>query len=197
MPWSGRYRRYALRTGAVIAFAGTAALAVVLTRAPDHAALTGVNIACTAAGLDARVGVVIDQGAMSQLPAMAEYYTLEFINISHRTCVLRGYPSVHVYAGTRQVGSPATQDTTVRPRTVTLAPEGTAHATLRYTGTGQFDQAACHHVTASWLLVYLPPHQARGVIVPWRIPACSRRGAHFLSVQAIQPRSGILGPHKY
>ena len=52
-----RYRRYALQTVAVIAFAGTAALAVVLTRVPDKAALTAENLACTSSGLAARVEI--------------------------------------------------------------------------------------------------------------------------------------------
>jgi hypothetical protein len=185
-----RYRRYALQTVAVIAFAGTAALAVVLTRVPDKAALTAENLACTSSGLAARVGIAADQGTVST-------FTLEFINISHRTCVLKGYPSVDAYVGGRQVGSPATLDTSVRPRTVTLAPGGAAHATLRYTGTRQFGQDACREVTASRLRVYPPPHQAGAVFVPWHVPACSRRGPHFLSVAAIEPRSGALAPPKY
>jgi Protein of unknown function (DUF4232) len=198
MAASARYGRYALRTVAVVAFAGTAALAVVVTSAPEHAVLIAENLACTSSGLDARVGMAIDRGinrginrrASTRLPDTAEYYTLEFINISHRPCVLEGYPSVDAYTGTRQIGSPATLDTTIRPRTVTLAPGGTAHTTLHYIGTGQFGRAACRQVTAPWLRVY-PTRQDWSVLVRLRIPACSRRGPHFLSVQAIQPRSGI------
>jgi hypothetical protein len=214
MSASTRYGRYALRTVAVVAFAGTAALAVVVARAPEHAVLIAENLACTASGLDARVGLGADRGALlgtksqgtksqgtqpATLPrprSTAEYYTLEFINISHRTCVLEGYPSVDAYTGTRQIGSPATLDTAVAPRTVTLAPGGTAHTTLRYTGTGQFGQAACRQVTAPWLRVY-PTRQDWSVLVRWHIPACSRQGPHFLSVQAIQPRSGGPGFPKY
>jgi hypothetical protein len=188
-----RYGRYAWRTVAVVAFAGTAALAVVLTRAPEQAALTAEDLACTASGLAARVGTAVDHEAASRLSST---FTLEFINISHRTCVLDGYPSVDAYDGARQVGSPATLDTSVRPHTVTLVPGGAAHATLRYTGTGQFGRAACREVTVSWLRVYPPPHQARAVFVPWHIPACSRRGPHFLSVAAIQPWPGELAPPK-
>jgi hypothetical protein len=192
--WSARrrarYRRYAWQTVAVVAFAGTAALAVVLTRVPEQqAALTAENLACTASGLATHVGIAAEQG----LPVT---YLLEFTNVSHRTCVLDGYPSVDAYAGARQVGSPAVLDTSVRPRTVTLVPGGVAHAALHYTGNEQFGRAACRQVTASWLRVY-PPNQAGGLFVPWRIPACSRRGPHFLSVAAIQPRSGMLRSPKY
>jgi uncharacterized protein DUF4232 len=190
MSWSARdgarYRRFALRAVAVVAFGGTAALAVVLTRVPGQTTLTAAeNLACTASGLATRVGI-----------AAAGEYALEFTNISHRTCVLDGYPSVDAYAGTRQVGSPATLDTSVRPRTVTLIPGGTAHASLRYTGTGRFGHAACHQVTASWLRVY-PPHQAGATFVRWRVPACSRPGPRFLAVAAIQPRAGTPGSPRY
>jgi hypothetical protein len=202
MSWSARrrarYRRYAWRTVAVVAFGGTAALAVVLTRVPaQQATLTAEDMACTAAGLTALtpVGITPDGGV---IPRLASTYTLEFVNISHRTCVLDGYPSVDVYAGTRQVGSPATLDTSVLPRTVTLAPGGVAHATLRYAGTGHFQQSACHRVTTSWLHVW-PPHLARtrAIVVPWRVPVCSRGGPSVLSVAAIQPRSGLLSSPRH
>jgi hypothetical protein len=189
-----RYRRYAWQVAAVAAFAGTAALAVVLTRVPEEATLAAENLACTASGLTARVTIAADGGA---IPRLTSTYTLEFINISHHTCVLDGYPSVAAYDGKRQIGSPATLDTSIRPRTVTLVPGGAAHATLRYTGTGRFDQASCRQVTASWLRVFPPPHHAEAMLVAWRIPACSRTGPHFLTVAAIQPRSGLLGPEKY
>jgi hypothetical protein len=181
-----RYRRYVLQTVAVIAFAGTAALAVVLTRVPEQATLTAEDLACTASGLVTSVGVAADQGA---LPQLVSTYLLEFTNVSGRTCVLDGYPAVAVYTGHRQVGSPATFDTSIRPRSVTLPPGGTAHATLRYTGTGQYGQAACRQVAATTLRVY-PPHQAGVLFVRWHNPACSRPGPRILTVAAIQPRRG-------
>jgi hypothetical protein len=199
MSWSARrrarYRRYALRLVAVVAFGGTAALAVVLTRVPEQATLTAENLACTTQELMASVG-----SAGAGVPRRAATYTLEFVNVSHRTCVLDGYPSVDAYDGARQIGSPATEDPSVRPRTVTLAPGEIAHATLRYTGTDRFGPAACHQVTAYWLHVYPPlPLRAAGraMIVPWRIPACSRRGPQFMSVAAIQPRSGMVESPQY
>jgi len=179
-----RYQGYVWQTVAVVAFGGTAALAVVLTRAPGQAELTAENLACTASALVTHVDAAPDQGAVPP-----STYLLEFTNVSGRTCVLDGYPAVEVYAGGHQVGSPASLDTSVRPSTVTLAPGGTAHAALRYTGTGQFGQAACGQVTASRLRVRAP-NQAGDRFVPWHVPACSRRGAHFLSVAPIQPRPG-------
>jgi hypothetical protein len=199
MPRSA-HRGTAWRLAAVAAFAGTATLAVVLARAPgplslerrapESAALSTAGNACTTAGLDARIGAAPGHGPAGEggIPSRIEYFTLEFTNVSHRTCVLDGYPHVDVYAGSRQVGSPATLDTAVRPRTVTLVPGATAQATLRYTGTGAFG-TACHRIIPSWLRVS-PPGQRAWARFPWRNPACARRGPDFLSVQAVQPRFG-------
>lgn len=212
MPWSARrvrytrprrrarYQRYVLQVAALVAFAGTAALAVVLTRAPEHATLSADGLACTASGLAARVGIPVGGGAIPRLPSTPgrpSTYTLEFTNISDHTCVLDGYPAVDAYDGGRQIGSPAAMDTSIRPHTVTLAPGGTAHATLRFTGTGQFGADACRQVTASSLRVYPPARMGGAMLVPWRVPACSRPGPHFLSIAAIQPRSGLPKPGKY
>jgi hypothetical protein len=196
----GTGRGTAWRLVAVAAFAATAALAVVLAKAPgplslergtpESAALSADTIACTTAGLDARIGAGPERGsaAASGFTPRVEYFTLEFTNVSHRTCVLEGYPHVDVYVGSRQVGSPATLDTAVRPRTVTLVPGATAQATLRYTGTGTFGRA-CHRIIPSWLRV-APPGQRAGALFPWRNPACAHNGPDFLSVQAVQPRFG-------
>lgn len=181
----------AWRVITVVAFAGTAALAVMLTRVPgrpDQAALSSASSAdpCTAPGLDAWLG----EGAAG--PGMS--YTLEFTNVSAHACRLYGYPEVSAYAGS-QIGSPAARDTSVRPRQVTLAPGATAHSVLYVAGPGRFRPAACAQVTAPELRV-APPGEgagARPAYFPVRVPACSRPGPRFLSVQAIQPRSGIPG----
>jgi hypothetical protein len=73
-----RYGRVGWRVAAVVAFAGTAALAVILTRAPISAqAARSPDVSCPTSGLQA-------QGVAD--------YTLEFTNVSHRTCRLYGYP---------------------------------------------------------------------------------------------------------
>jgi Protein of unknown function (DUF4232) len=130
-----RYGHVAWRVIAVMAFAGTAALAVTLTRVPapaDHLALSSNLIRA------------------------------------------------------------AIRDTSIRPRPVMLAPGATAHSVLRVTGTGRFRPTACAQVTAPELRV-MPPEADRPAFVPIRLPACSRKGPKFLSVQAIQPRPGIPG----
>lgn len=204
-----RYSHITWRVIAVLAFAGTAALAVTLTRVPQrppHAALSS-SLAlspCPTSVLDAWVGLgttestsIPDNG--HHLEGDITYYTLEFTNVSARTCSLYGYPEVSAYAGSAvtgtQIGSAATYDPAVRPRPVTLAPGATAHSVLRVTGPGQFQPAACARVTAPELRVVLPDQGLRvqPAFVPITLPACSKPGPKFLSVQAIQPRPGIPG----
>lgn len=204
-----RYGHIAWRVIAVVAFAATAALAVTLTRVPphpNHASLSS-NLTlspCAVSGLDAWVGFGTTGSAPipgngHRVQADTTYYTLEFTNVSARSCSLYGYPEVAAYAGSQitgaQIGSPATPDTTIRPRPVTLAPGATAHSVLRVTGTDQFQPTACVRVTAPELRVMLPHQglQGRPAFVPIALSACSKKGPKFLSVQPIQPRPGIPG----
>jgi hypothetical protein len=135
-------------------------------------------------------------GTGDRLEPGGTYYTLEFTNVSARVCSLYGYPDVSAYAGDRiggtQIGSAARHDTSVRPRPVTLAPGQTAHSVLRVTSTGTFQRTVCAQVTALELRVTLPD-QVRPAFVPIHLPACSKKGPEFLSVQAIQPRPGVPG----
>jgi Protein of unknown function (DUF4232) len=204
-----RYGHIAWRVIAVVAFAGTAALAVTLTRVPaqpDRAALSSslTGSPCATSGLEAWLGLgatgsVPITGNAHRLQADITYYTLEFTNVSARACSLYGYPEVSAYTGSQlagtQIGSAASRDTSVRPQPVTLAPGATAHSVLRVTSTGSFQPTACVQVTASELRVMLPGQrpQAQAAFVPISLPACSKKGPEFLVVQAIQPRPGIPG----
>lgn len=201
-----RYSGLAWRAIAIVAFAGTAALAVVLTRPPP---MTNPDaVACQAAGLDAWLGVgagasaagspvagdvsgVPRTGATSS-PRAGAYFTLEFTNVSKQACTLYGYPRVWAYAGGHLIGSPAVVDPSIRPSTVMLAPDATAHAILHLTAT---DEAMCGEVTVPELSV--GPPQGGAQLVPLSIPACSRAGIDFLSVEAVQPRAGIPGFPRY
>jgi hypothetical protein len=202
-----KYGHIAWRVIAVVAFAGTAALAVTLSRAPvrpDHAALSAslTGSPCATSGLEAWLGLAWTPGSMSvtgttdRLEPGGVYYTLEFTNVSARVCSLYGYPQVSAYAGSQiggaQIGSAAVRDTSVRPQPVMLQPGQTAHSVLRVTSAGTFQRTACGQVTAPELRVVLP-HQPRAAYVPIHLAACSKPGPQFLSVQAIQPRPGIPG----
>ena len=73
-----RYGQIGWRMAAVVAFVGTAALAVMLTRAPirTDAALSSdlTGPACPAVGLEASLGL----GGTGMPTAPGTYYTLEF-----------------------------------------------------------------------------------------------------------------------
>jgi hypothetical protein len=189
--------RYAWQLMAAMAFVATAAVAVVGTRArvpepePAGTVVAASGAACTAGGLHAEVGLAAMTRTAS--PWIVDYM-LEFTNVSSRTCVLDGYPSVEAFNGARSVGSPAVLNTSVRPKEVTLTPGATAFTLLRYTTTDWFDAAVCRQVTVPELRIsppvlrYAPPspYTVGAMLVRWRNPACSRPGLSFLSVQAIQ-----------
>lgn len=202
-----KYGHIAWRVIAVVAFAGTAALAVTLSGAPvrpDHASLSSnlTESPCAASGLEAWLGQASTPGSTSatgtgdRLETGRTSYVLEFTNVSARVCRLYGYPEVSAYVGSQiggaQIGSAAVRDTSVRPQPVMLRPEQTAHAVLAVTSTGTFQQTACRQVTAPELRVVLPD-QVRPAYVPIHLSVCSKPGPQFLSVQAIQPRPGIPG----
>jgi Protein of unknown function (DUF4232) len=187
---------------AVVAFVGTAALAVTLTRAPirSDAALSAdvTGPACPTSGLEAWLGLgtAATVGGMGMPAAHGTYYTLEFTNVSHRACSLYGYPQVSAYTDSRtagdQIGSVAIRDTSVRPKAVMLAPGATAHSVLWVGVAGGTQPVGCAQVTAEELRVTLP-RQGRSAFVPVHIPVCSGRGHASLSVQAIQARPGVPG----
>jgi hypothetical protein len=196
---------------AVAAFVGTAALAVVLTRAPvnNHVSLSSEfsGPVCSTSGLEAWLGLgAAGAGGVAGVarpgtagppgagPARETSYTLEFTNVSSRACSLYGYPEVSAYRDSPVAGGPigdtAIRDTSVQPRPVMLQPGATAHAVLRVAAA--IKPAGCAEVTAAELRIRLP-RQARPSFVPADIPVCSRRGHASLSVQAIQPRPGVPG----
>jgi hypothetical protein len=180
---------------------GTAALAIVLTRAPaqnDVSLSSAVSgRVCATSGLEAWLGLgadrVGDGGPPGGYPARATYYTLEFTNISDRACSLYGYPEVSAYRDSPAagpVGSAAVRDTSVRPKPVMLEPGATAHAVLRVTASAE--PSSCAKVAAEELRITLP-RQPRPAFVPAQIPVCSGKGHVSLRVQAFQARPGVPG----
>jgi hypothetical protein len=217
-----RYGHIAWRVAAVAAFAGTAALAVTLTRAParPQAALSS-KVTCSSSGLQAWLGLGSGSGTGTTTGSTVNegtqdtYYTLEFTNVSHRTCRLYGYPEVSAYAtsevagaqgtgtqetagqgGGGQIGGPAIPDTEVLPQPVTLPPGATAHAVLRVAGAGSTKPSACAQTMAQEIRV-IPPGQglsrAGAAVFDVRIPVCAAREHTSLSVQPVLARPGIPG----
>jgi hypothetical protein len=187
------------RVAAVVAFAGTAALAVTLTHAPDSPPVSRPNAVCPTSGVQAWLGApgtaATGTEGTGTRAAGATLYTLEFTNVSHRACSLYGYPEVSAYVAS-QASSAAIRDTSVRPQPVTLEPGATAHSVLRVADTiadtGSSLPTVCDQVTAEELRVTFPD-QARSAFLAVHIPMCSRKGHLSLSVQAIQARPGIPG----
>ena len=204
-----RYGQIGWRLVAIAAFVGTAVLAIALTRAParsDASLSYGISgPACPTSGLEAWLGLGAASAARpgsadppGAYPGHETYYTLEFTNVSNRTCSLFGYPEVSAYRDSPVAGGPiggriggtAIRDTSVRPKPVMLEPGATAHAVLRVAG--DTEPAGCTEVTAQELRITLP-RQARPSFVAAHIPVCSQRGHATLTVQAIQERPGIPG----
>ena len=204
-----RYGQIGWRMAAMAAFFGTAVLAIALSRAPaDNGVSLSSEISgqvCSTSGLEAWLGLggagVATPGQVGPpgaYPARETYYTLEFTNVSDRTCSLFGYPEVSAYQDSPVAGGPvagpiggtAIRDTSVRPKPVMLEPGATAHAVLRVGGDTK--PAGCIEVTAGELRITLP-RQARPSFVAAHIPVCSQSGHATLSVQAIQARPGIPG----
>ena len=196
---------------AIAAFVGTAVLAIALTRAPANSDATlsyGLSgRVCPTSGLEAWLGLGAasaaggaggarpgNAGPPGAYPGHETYYTLEFTNVSNRTCSLFGYPEVSAYRDSPAAGGPiggtAIRDTSVRPKPVMLEPGATAHAVLRVAG--DTEPVSCAKVTAEELRVALP-RQDRPAIVPVHITVCSQKGHVSLSVQAIQARPGVPG----
>src|SRR5260370_27109628 len=104
------YGRIGWRVAAVVDFAGTAALAVILSRVPARsgAALSSelTSRACATSGLEEKLGLGTPAGT-GMLHTVGIYYTLEFTNISDRVCSLEGYPELSAYAGSQAGGGAA------------------------------------------------------------------------------------------
>jgi hypothetical protein len=181
--------RVAWRVAAVVAFAATAALAVILTRgAPLHTALTSARdtghsgLACQTSGL--RIWVNDGGDVMPRVSSAA----VEFTNTSDAACTMSGYPQVAASrADGAQVGNAATRDTSVGVRRIVLPPGATAHAILAEDVSG-FPGRFCKPVTAAGLQV-VPPGQSIARYVRHAVTACSgagSRGPVFLHVRAVQ-----------
>ncbi|MGO8907141.1 MAG: DUF4232 domain-containing protein [Solirubrobacteraceae bacterium] len=122
---------------------------------------------CSAAATRAWLGLGLGGGT-----AGTYYYPLEFSNVGHRTCTLRGYPGVSAYGGgLRQIGPPARRNGE-RSVTVTLRPGETAHASL---GIVDWGAVCSRSVGAAGLKVY-PPGQRIAQTIPFAFPACAHAG---------------------
>jgi Protein of unknown function (DUF4232) len=196
--------RVVWRAGVAVAFAATAALAVILSRGgavpadltSAGAAQAGIGTIaspqCTTSRLQIRLGAGEYHGTGYIR------YPLEFTNVSRSTCTLTGYPRVFAYhassraAEGRQIGNAAGWDPSETVRRILLVPGATAHSESQLASVTDFPATRCRPVAAQELRVF-PPGQSVAGYIPYTFAACSATGPRapvFLNVQAIQKGTG-------
>jgi hypothetical protein len=181
------FRAAGLALGAA-AVAAAAALPVMTANAAPAAATATVP-KCATSSLQVWLGIGAGGGA-----AGSTTYPLEFTNISKKACTLAAYPGVAAATAGHQDGSPArgVPSPFFKEKTWTLKPGGTVHTNWTLFDTGNFPAAKCKPVTATDLRVY-PPGRSAYVDVPFSFSACSVRGTRYMTVEYIQPGTGIPG----
>lgn len=168
------------RTAIVLAL--TALLTLPVAAPAGARARTAAAPACRTSGLVVWLSETAGGGA-----AGSYYYTLNFTNLSGRSCTLLGYPGVSaVNLAGGQVGSPARREPGQAARTVTLRNGASATGVLRIVDAGNFPPSSCREVLAAGLRVY-PPGQRSARIVPFPFEACSRTAVTVLAVRALRP----------
>ncbi len=125
--------------------------------------------ACATADLSGTVNT--SQGGAA---AGSTYYPLNLTNTSKSSCYLFGYPGVSFVTGPSgsQIGEPASRNPAVAPRTVILAPGGTAHVTVQVVDALNYSKSDCQPVTAHWLKVF-PPGQFSALYIKFTATTCS------------------------
>jgi hypothetical protein len=125
--------------------------------------------ACATADLSGTVNT--SQGGAA---AGSTYYPLNLTNTSKSSCYLFGYPGVSFVTGPSgsQIGEPASRNPAVAPRTVIVAPGGTAHVTVQVVDALNYSKSDCQPVTAHWLKVF-PPGQFTALYIKFTATTCS------------------------
>ena len=179
------------RLATAVAFGGTAALAVMVSRGgPPGAALApasasaGTQQALTAVCAPSAVRVSVGPG--SRVTLAVTRYRLEFTNVSGAPCTLAGYPQVAAFRGDGvQVGAPADRDMSAAAARILLAPGQIAHAVLD----AALPAARCRPVRAAGLRVAVAPGTSH--YVRWPLTVCAVGHDDYLRVHAIAAGSGV------
>jgi hypothetical protein len=181
-------RRVATVIAAAVAGLAVSTAAFAATSSGSTARAAAAVPACSAGALGAWVAVDQGNGAAGSI-----FYPLQFTNLSHHSCTLRGFPGVSaIDRNGRQLGSPASWDH-VRPvQTVTLAPGATAHTILRYSDATVTTAPGCHPVFSTFELRIYPPNQRAATHAAFDLEACSHAGPIYLSVEPIVPGVGTI-----
>jgi len=119
-------------------------------------------------------GLVIWLDTQGNGTAGTIFYTLNFTNLSGRSCTLHGFPGVSaVNLSGAQLGRSANWTPGQTVRTITVNAGQTAHATVGIVDTGALPN--CRRTTAAGLRVF-PPNQTASKVVPFPFPACGGSG---------------------
>jgi hypothetical protein len=144
----------------------------------------GAAPACATNALKASAGQ--GQGAAGSV-----YQTIDFTNVSGKTCTLYGYPGVALAAGSpvTQVGAAATRSNTAAPTLVTLAAGQTANALLRIAQALNYPTAKCDPVTTTYLQIY-PPNQTAPIYLAYKSTGCKETSVKLLTIGVVQLGAG-------
>ena len=117
------------------------------------------------------------------------YEAVIFTNLANYTCTLYGYPGVSLANGSpvTQVGLAASENGATPRELVSLAPGGTASATLQIVQAGNYPAGTCDPVGTSWLQVY-PPNQTGALYIKDSATSCTK-AVRLLTVNAVRPGS--------
>jgi len=111
---------------------------------------------------------------------------LLFTNISATACTMSGYPGVSFVTGPSgtQIGD-AAERVGGPPGTVSLAPQGRAHANLLLSQIGNLSEDACRPTQAAGLRVY-PPDETTALYVASARQVCSATGTGFAQIYPVE-----------
>jgi hypothetical protein len=158
------------------------------TQASSPAPTPGPSSAGVAACATSALHVAVPSGS-GNAAAGSSYYPIQFSNTSSSPCTLYGYPGVSFVGavGGSQIGAPATRNSALAAKLISLSPGQTVHATLQVVDAMNYPPGGCSLVTAHWLKVY-PPNQTAPLYVSFTAQTCSKPKT-VLSVQTVQTGS--------
>jgi hypothetical protein len=178
--------RALIGASAMVAAASTFALTTAAPASASRHAIAASAPACSSASL------VIWLNTQGSGAAGSTFYNLEITNLGASACTLSGYPGVSgVGLDSHQLGSAASRNPQHKPVTVTISPRGSAHVVLRIVDALNYPKSTCAPAMAAGLRVYAPG-QTASKLIPYPFLACSRSGANYLSVEAVQPGLGTV-----
>ncbi|MGC5165316.1 DUF4232 domain-containing protein [Luteimicrobium sp. DT211] len=141
---------------------------------------------CTADHLTGTLTAGDGGGAGSTFP----YLVLK--NTGGSPCQLQGWPGVSFVGGDdgTQLGAAATLDRSSPHATVTLLPNGHAHAPLKIGQAANYSASTCKPAKADGLRVYVPGETHAIFVKASGLTACTSSKVQLLQTQAIQPGAG-------